>query len=132
MPKVAPELQHSTYCGTCYDSTVAPALEKYNALMEQTKNTFVFMKAQAKETSRIKRLENVVEVVNCPDYDETLLRLAFFAAHLKYNAIIDVDIIAKKVINGTRQTTVYSGTGMPADVLESRLIKDRSNWSSPN
>ena len=132
MPKIAPELQHTTYCSTCYDSTVAPALLKYEAIMEQAKNTMVFTKSQAKETRFIKRLENVVEVIDCPDHDEAVLRLAFFAAHLKYNAILDVDITSKKVRDGHYQTTVFSGTGMPADVHESHLMKDRSLWSTPN
>lgn len=132
LPKIPAELQHTAYCGTCYDTKVAPALEKYNALMEQAKNTMVFTKAQSKATRLIKRLENVVEVIDCADHDEVILRLAFFAAQLKYNSILDVDVTSRKIIDGAYQTTVWSGTGMPADVLESRLIKDRANWSSPN
>lgn len=132
MPKLSPELKHTSYCGTCFDSTVAPFQQKYNALMEQARNTLVFTKSQAKETRFIKRMENVVEVIDCADHDEAVLRLAFFAAHLKYNAIIDVDITSKKIRDGNYQTTVFSGTGMPADVHESRLMKDRSLWSTPN
>lgn len=92
----------------------------------------VFMKAQFKETRLIKRLEDPISVVACADYDETLLRLAFRAAQLNYNGIIDVDITSKKVRTGNYQTSVFSGTAIPANVREDKLIKDRSNWSSPN
>lgn len=92
----------------------------------------VFMKAQFKETRFIKRLEEPVKVAECADYDETLLRLAFQAAQLNYNGVIDVDITSKKVRTGNYQTSVFSGTAIPANVREDKLIKDKSNWSSPN
>ena len=130
--KVPKDLAHTAYCGTCFDQKVSPEIAKYNELMVAAKNTIVFMKAQFKETRLVKRFEDPVRVVDCADHDETILRLAFQAAAKKYNAIIDVDIISKKVKTGNYQTTVFSGTGIPANVREDKLIKDRSNWSSPN
>lgn len=92
----------------------------------------VFMKAQFKETRFVKRLEDPITVAECADYDETLLRLAFRGAELNFNGIIDVDITSKKVRTGNYQTSVFSGTAIPANVREDKLIKDRSNWSGPN
>lgn len=101
-------------------------------MMEQAKNTFVFMKAQFKETRFVKRLEDPITIAECSDYDEIILRLAFKAVELNLNGIIDVDITAKKVRTGNYQTSVFSGTAIPVNILEERLIKDRSNWSHPN
>lgn len=101
-------------------------------MMDQAKNTLVFMKAQFKETRFVKRLEDPITIAECSDYDEIILRLAFKAVELNLNGIIDVDITAKKVRTGNYQTSVFSGTAIPANILEERLIKDRSNWSHPN
>jgi hypothetical protein len=121
-------LKHTSYCPTCFIQKVEPEMQRYEGLMTAAKNTIVFMKAQNKETRNIKRLEDPVRVVDCPDYDETVLRLAFFAAARKFNAIIDVDITSRKIIDGAYQTTVFSGIGIPTDVREDKLIKDRTNW----
>ena len=132
LKKVPKELSHTAYCNTCYDHKVLPEITKYNEMMDAAKNILVFMKAQFKETRLIKRLADPIHVMECADYDETLLRLAFQAVELEYNGIIDVDIISKKIKVGKYQTTVFSGTAIPANVREDKLIKDKSNWSSPN
>ena len=132
LAKVPQDLSHTAYCETCFTQKVSPELIKYNEMMEQAKNIMVFMKAQFKETRLIKRLEDPINVVGCADYDETLLRLAFQAAQLNYNGIIDVDITSKKIRTGKYQTSIFSGTAIPANVREDKLIKDKSNWSSPN
>lgn len=100
--------------------------------MEQAKNTLVFMKAQFKETRFVKRLEDSIYIAECSDYDEIILRLAFKAVEMNLNGIVDVDITAKKVRTGNYQTSIFSGSAIPANILEERLIKDRSNWSGPN
>lgn len=100
--------------------------------MNAAQEIMVFMKVQNKETRNIKRLEEPVSVVDCADRAETILRLAFFTAQMNYNSVIDVDITSRKILTGNYQTTVFSGTGIPAHVNEAKLIKDRANWSSPN
>ena len=129
---VPAELAHSTYCGNCFGEHVAPAQLQYDETMEAARNVMIFMKSQAKETRLIKRKEPEVKVTDCADHDETIMRLAFYAAQLKFNALIDVLITPKKVVDGHYQTTVYTGSGIPAQVHESKLIKDRSLWSNPN
>lgn len=129
---VQPDLKHTTYCVTCYDQKVEPTLAHYNDLMRKAKDTIVFYKKQNKETHFIKRNEDTVKVVDCADKDETILRLAFFAAQKGYNSIIDVEVTPKKVQDGVYQTTVYSGVAIPAHIDESKLIKDRSTSTDPN
>ncbi|MCC2677947.1 MAG: hypothetical protein K0R29_523 [Pseudobdellovibrio sp.] len=100
--------------------------------METAKNILVFEISQGKETRLIKRKEAKLVVEECPDRDETMLRLAFQAAEKGFNAIIDVDIKSKKVKEGKYQHTMYSGTAIPANVTDNKLVKDRSIWSDPN
>ena len=132
LKKVPADLLHTAFCETCFTQKILPEQSKYNEMMEQAKNTFVFMKAQFKETRFVKRLEDPITIAECSDYDEIILRLAFKAVELNLNGIIDVDITAKKVRTGNYQTSVFSGTAIPVNILEERLIKDRSNWSHPN
>jgi len=132
LPQVPAELSHSTYCGACFSEKVAPELESYSLLMEKAREITVFEKSQGKETRLLKRTEKPLRVEGCADHDETVLRLAFFAAQKNFNAIIDVNVKAEKVRNQSYQTTVFSGTAVPTDLQTHRLVKDRSIRHNPN
>lgn len=132
MQKKPDFLNHSAFCSTCYTEKVSPELAQYEALVEAAKNILVFEITQGKETRLMKRKEAKVTVTDCPDRNETMLRLAFQAAEKGFNAIIDVDIKPKKVKEGKYQHTIYSGTAIPANVTDNKLVKDRSIWSDPN
>ncbi len=115
--KVIPsELSHSVYCGSCFAEKVAPELETHQQLLERAKNIIVYESTQGKETRLIPRKEKPVTVKDCADREETLLRLAFFAAQANYNAIVDVNLTSVKVKTGSYQTTKWSGTGVPVNV----------------
>jgi hypothetical protein len=113
LKQIPAELIHRTYCTNCFDEKVSDPLNAYLETMEAAKNVLVFYKNQGKMTRLMKRKEDPVQVVDCHDKDETLLRLAFFAAQAKFNSIIDVDIVAKKIINGSHKSLIFSGTGIP-------------------
>jgi hypothetical protein len=126
------QLSHTTYCEPCFHNTVEPEFEKYDDVIQQAKSILVFSKTQGKETRLVKRLEDQVRVDDCADEDETILRLAFFAAQAGYNAIVDVDVTSEKVRTNNYQTLKWTGTAIPAHVMESKLIKDRSMKTYPN
>lgn len=88
--------------------------------MELAKGIRVYEKNQGKETRLMKRVAQPVQVKNCSDRQETLLRLAFLAAKAGYNGIIDVDIKSEKVIDNSYQTTTYSGSGVPINLKPER------------
>jgi len=125
-------LSHQVYCHGCFDSQVAPEIEKLNQTMALAKEIFVYEKTQGKETRFIRRIQKPFQVSDCADHDEVILRLAFFAAQAKFNSIIDVDIKSKKIKNGKYQTTSWSGTAVPANVEKHQLMKDRAIWQNPN
>ena len=132
LPHIPNHIKFTTYCEPCFHKNVEPELEAYNQTLERAKNILVFSKTQSKETRLIKRIEDPVRVIDCPDHDETILRLAFFAAAANFNAIVDVELSSEKVKNGSYQTSKWAGVAIPAQVNDAKLTKDRSSWSDPN
>ncbi len=131
--KTPPEfLKSSAFCTACYIEKVEPELNRYNSTLAAAREIAVFEISQGKETRHIKRLEEKLVVTDCLDKEETLLRLAFFAAQMGYNSLVDTDITPKKIRDGSYQHTIYNGTAIPANVSEEKLMKDRSFKSNPN
>ncbi|MGE0634348.1 MAG: hypothetical protein AB7O96_18175 [Pseudobdellovibrionaceae bacterium] len=132
LPVIPVVLSHQVYCGVCFDREVASEVQNYEQTMEEAKNIHIFFKAQGKETRLIKRNEKPIKISDCADRDEAILRLAFVAAQGKFNSVLDVDVVSKKIRMGAYQTQTYSVTGMPAQVDSRKLLKDRALWDSPN
>lgn len=130
--KKKPEISHTTYCNPCFSVHVTPALESYAATMERAKNTLIYNKVQFKETRFIRRDADPLSTPECASKEEVLMRLAFHAALRDFNSVIDVEVTAKKVRNGAYQTTMFTGTGIPAHLNPDKLVKDKSFKSQPN
>ena len=129
LKRLPPELSHRAYCGVCYGEKTEPALESYRETVERAKNVFVFYTTQRKAIPLIRRTKETLRVEECPDRDETILRLAFFAAEQKFNAIVDVEVVSEKVRDGSYQTSKWKGTAYPAQVdadkLERQYLRDQ-------
>ena len=124
MPTIPEPLSHIRYCGGCYAEQVEPEIAQYEETLENAKRVFVFFKTR-KKSLPITGKEKIREIVeSCPDRDETILRLAFIAASKGYNAIIEVEALSKKIRNGAYQTSVWSGSGIPAQVDSSRIYDE--------
>ena len=121
LSKLPKEFETGTFCHPCFTEKAIPAMENYDQTMEQAKQVSVFFKTQSKETRLIKRLEEPVQVLDCADHDETLLRLAFMAVKADYSVLIDVDIVSEKVRSGAYQTLKWRGVGIPAHVDPAKL-----------
>lgn len=132
MPQIPEKLTHGVYCGVCFDQSVASDLEAYDQTMEKAKDVHIYFKKQGKETRLLKRIEDPFQVLDCPDRDEAILRLAFVAAQKNLNAVLDVDVITKKIRLGSYQTQSFSATGVPAQVDSKKLVRDKSIWDNPN
>ena len=115
------KLKHVYYCGPCYDAEVAPELDQYQEALARAKEVFIFFTTQRKEIPLIRRANRGYKVESCPDRDETILRLAFFAARDGYNAVIEVEANCKKLRNAGHQTSDWYGSGVPAQVDEAKL-----------
>ncbi len=119
--KVPEELSHTYYCSGCYGSTIEPALESYNEMMERAKGVFFFTHLQRKPIPILKRSKDKVQVDICPDRDELILRLGFQAAELGFNAVVEAVLESEKIRLGAYQTTSWRGMGYPAQVDAERL-----------
>jgi hypothetical protein len=121
---VVPEiLQHQKYCGACFDEHVAPEMLAYQETMEAAKGVFIFFKTQRRGIPLLKGSKEIVRVPECMDRDETILRLAFFAAKEGYNAVTDVDVVSDKTREGkgSYQHIKWRGTGYPGMVDAARM-----------
>lgn len=116
MPSIPETLTHPKYCGSCYSETVEPELSTYEEVLDQAKQVLVFFKTQKKGLRVQKRERLPSRVEACPDRDETILRLAYLAATQGCNAVIEVEVTAKKVRHEAYQTSVWSGEGVSAQV----------------
>ena len=132
LKKIPEELNHTAFCLSCYNEKVQMQLAQYNQTMEKAKDIMIFTKSQAKETRFVKRDQIPYKIKECADHDEVILRMAFRAVQMNFNSVIDVDVLAEKVRTGSYQTSKFTGTGMPANVILSKLVRDRSLWSTPN
>ena len=116
MSVVPDELKHTHYCMQCYNTTVAPALANYRSIMSRAKKVFIIDKPQRRPLPVTKQFKKAIQVKDCPDREETVLRLAFRAAELGYNAVLKTNVIYKKVRNAGYQKMIWEATGFPADL----------------
>ncbi len=133
LPEVPDELTKGVYCHSCFESRVSEAKAHYDRTMEAAKNIDVFTSEQGKETSRIPRSKTIKYVIDkCESAEELTMRFAFRAVLDGFNSIVDVNIIAEKIRNGSYQTTNYKGSAVPANVEAKHIIKDKSFRHNPN
>jgi hypothetical protein len=132
LPKRAPEISHSIYCRSCFEETVAPKMTEYEELMDRAKEVRVYTKTQSKETRTIRRPSPPVHILDCRDHDEAVLRLAFLAALTGHNAVVDLQLVSKKVKDNHYQFTVWSGSAFPVNLDAKFLARDLPNIGSPN
>lgn len=126
------DMQKNHFCINCHIQKVLPELDAYEDLLNKAKNIRVFDKSQSKETRLIRRVEKPIVVKDGADQQDVTLKMAFIAVKKDFNAIIDVDIKSEKVRLGSYQTSLWKGTCVPANVSDSKLIKDRSFRDNPS
>lgn len=109
-------LTHSSYCLKCYDEHVAPALSKYEIMSEKAKDVYYLSRAYPGYIRVIQRHTRRVEVTECDDRRETILRMAFVAAELGFNAIIEAEVESFKTRNHAYQSARWKGSALPAKI----------------
>ena len=127
LQEIPDELTHTYYCAPCFSTQVEPALESYHGVLERAKNVYFFFSSQKRSPPVIKRAREKIQVKECADRDETILRLGFFAAQQGFNGVIEADITCEKIRNEGYQKSRWQGTGIPANVDAERL--ERSSYN---
>ncbi|MCB9073181.1 MAG: hypothetical protein H6623_06135 [Bdellovibrionaceae bacterium] len=121
MQDTPPFLTQDCYCYTCFSEKVQPLLNSYYEDVEKTKEVYVFYRTQGKETSQYKRTFPQVTTDNALDEQDTLMRLAYLAVRNNCNALVDVNVQAKKIRDHAYQTMRWSGVGNPVQIDADRL-----------
>ncbi|MEK6556119.1 MAG: hypothetical protein AABZ31_12815 [Bdellovibrionota bacterium] len=96
-------------------------LDAYTEQAEKARDVFIYYKAQSKENRFIHRKEKPIKVKDGQDRDETLMRLAFIAARMNFNCIVDVELTSTKQINGGYQKAIWQAVGIPVNVDPKRI-----------
>jgi hypothetical protein len=112
---------HTAYCDPCYASEVEEAFLAYEADVEKARGVFIFFKTQRKEIPLVKKTNDTLSIVDCIDRDEAILRMAFQSARAGYNAVIEVEVSARKVKEEAYQKYLWKGTGRIARIDEVKL-----------
>jgi hypothetical protein len=130
LPALPAGVSAGAYCYTCFEAHVRQELDKYLEDVERAKNVNVFYTTQGKESRFIRRTEKPVQVKDCEDRDEAVLRLAFLAVLVNKNTLVDVELSSSKVHNGKWKYSLWSGRGVPASVTDAAL--NRRFVGAPN
>lgn len=108
-------IQNKVFCPNCYNDNISKELIEYEEILTRAKNLDIYIKKQSSETRLMRRISKPIKVDNCGDEKDALMRLAFKAAQLGYRTIVDVDLKAKKVGQGSYIKKVWSGFAIPID-----------------
>lgn len=114
MSKVPAKLQKANYCLQCYDSQIVPEKIKYQETLEKAADVYFLTKNYGGYIRVLKRHTGRVKVEACADRRETIMRLAFLAAELGLNAIIESEVDSTKTRNGGYQSKFWTGSALPA------------------
>ena len=118
------EAKHNYYCPNCYDEHITPLAQEYEAQMALAKDVFVFFVTGKRAVPTLKKSLTRVEVKECVDRDETILRLAFAAVRMGYNAIINTEVKSVKSRNHSYQKSIWEGEALPVSVDGERMQRE--------
>ncbi len=93
--------------------------------MEQAREAYIFFTTQKNPPPVVSKSKERLQVSECIDRDETILRLAFQAVRLGFNAVLETHVVAEKVRNAGYQKSAWRGTGVPAMVDADKLERRR-------
>jgi hypothetical protein len=117
MPKIPAALSHANYCVPCYDTQVAPARSDYEVLAEKAKDIYFLTKAYPGYIRVLRRHTRRVVIEDCADRRDTILSMAYQAAQLGMNALIESEVESFNTRKGHSrgyQSARWKGSAMPA------------------
>jgi hypothetical protein len=126
--ELKPELEHSYYCQACFASAVEPELEAYRARIEKARGVFFFFETRKKAVPLLRKSREAIDVRDCVDRNETILRMGFVASEQGFNAVVDAEVIGEQVRDHGYQKTAWRGRGFPALVDGEKLDAPFSRW----
>jgi|GEM_PF-336253 len=117
LPSIPSELGHSTYCVRCYDRHVADPLCRYAELAEKAESVYFVTRDYNGYVHVMARHSERVSVEFCEDRRITILRMAYLAAELGHNAIIDAKVQSfAHNLPGGYQSSKWKASALPATI----------------
>jgi hypothetical protein len=115
MNPIPENLRHVSYCVRCYDEQVAAPLAAYEAMADKARNVY-FLTQDYKGYVRIMSRHKIrISIDDCDDRRETILKLAYRAAELGFNAIIQSRVESVCVnAPGGYQSSRWKASALPA------------------
>ena len=108
------ELQNKIFCPDCYNNGIDEKMELAQEHLEKARNVDVYLMNQTKETRLMDKRADPLFVTDCDSLEDALMHLAFLAAQLDYNTLINVDLKSRKEkISGNHKRLIWNGTGIP-------------------
>ena len=89
--------------------------------MKKAKQVFVIDQPRRRPLPILKSSKDLLKVKKCADKAETILRLAFLAAELGFNAVLKVKVSYEKIRNAGYQKMEWSGEGFAAELDPARM-----------
>ena len=121
MARVPAKLKLSNYCSECFEAEIEPSIAQYDEMMEKAKDCYFLTKNYTGNVRVLRRYTKRVSVAECDDRRETIIRLAFLAAELGFNAIIEGEVESAKKRMGGYQTSTWKGSALPANIDGAQL-----------
>ena len=103
-------------CASCFDAHGAEAQARDRDLESRAKETYFLTKNFRGNVRISRRHTKRVSIEGCADRRDCILRLAYFAAELGFNAIIDAELESKKIVMGRYQSAEWRGSALPATI----------------
>jgi hypothetical protein len=121
--KIPKDFSHAHYCIDCFDAKVAPFQAEYEENAAKAHEVYFLTKNYRGFVRITKRHTKRVEVRECDDRRLTILKMAYAAAELGFNAIIEAEVDDKKIRMNKYQSTAWSGSALPANIDGEQLEK---------
>ena len=121
LTKIPAELKLGNACPNCFEEKVLPHKIIYDETMERAKDIYFLTNNYPGYVHVLQKHNKRVIIEKCVDRREMIMRMAFFAAELGFNAIIAADINNSKIRMGKYQSSTWSGSAIPANINGEQL-----------
>ena len=123
------------HCPICHTQHVEPKLAAREELLARAREVHFWPKSYRGHVPVLKKAKTWVEVTDCADKSEALMQIAVMAAEQGFNALVQGELVGRKVKNGedrkAYQTMHWDARGTPAQVDEEKLERNEfreDNW----
>jgi hypothetical protein len=115
------KLSHLNYCARCYDEHVAAELAHYEVLAEQAKNVYFLTDSYLGYVRVLQSHTERISIPDCDDRREIILKMAYQAAELGYNALIKSRVESRSVNIDGYHSSRWKASALPAKIDEVQL-----------